>query len=183
MIKQQKRLVVRGGGAAGMSAASRARRLQPDWEIIALERGPRVSFTLCGLPYLVSDVVKDEESLVAYTPEYFQEERKIDVRTGHEVRRIDAQAGMVEAFSFWTGEKTPIPYDKLVIAAGAQPVRPNIPRITLDGVFTLRSLEGGVAIKEFLRSRKVRVGAIIGGGYIGLEMAEARRGAGAGGGV
>jgi NADPH-dependent 2,4-dienoyl-CoA reductase/sulfur reductase-like enzyme len=179
MVKQQKRLVVIGGGAAGMSAASRARRLQPDWEVIALERGPHVSFILCGLPYLVSDVVKDEESLVVYTPEYFQEERKIDVRTAHEVRRIDAQAGLVEAFSFRTGEKTSIPYDKLVIAAGAQPVRPNIPGITLDGVFTLRSLEGGVAIKEFLQTRKVRRAAIIGGGYIGLEMAESFRTAGA----
>jgi NADPH-dependent 2,4-dienoyl-CoA reductase/sulfur reductase-like enzyme len=179
MVKQQKRLVVIGGGAAGMSAATTARRRQPDWEIIALECGPHVSFILCGLPYFVSDVVKDQESLVVYTPEYFREERNIDVRTGHEVRRIDAEAGLVEAVNFWTGEKTSIPYDKLVIAAGAQAIRPNIPGIALAGVFTLRSLESGAAIKDFLQARKVRRAALIGGGYIGLEMAEALRTVGA----
>ena len=179
MVKQQKRLVVIGGGTAGMSAATTARRRQPDWEIIALERGPHVSFFLSGLPYLISGIVKDAESLVVYTPEYFREERNIDVRTGHEVRRIDAGASLVEAVNFWNGEKTIIPYDKLVIAAGAQPVRPNIPGMSLAGVFTLRSLEAGTAIKEFLQTRKVRRAALIGGGYIGLQMAEALRAVGA----
>ena len=175
MVKQQKRLVVIGGGTAGMSAATAARRRQPDWEIIVLERGPHVSFFLSGLPYLISGIVKDAEALVVYTPEYFREERNIDVRTGHEVRRIDAGAGLVEAVNFWNGEKTNVPYDKLVIAAGAQPVRPNIPGISLAGVFTLRSLEAGAAIKEFLQTRKARRAALIGGGYIGLQMSEALR--------
>jgi CoA-dependent NAD(P)H sulfur oxidoreductase len=179
MVKQQKRLVILGGGTAGMSAATTARRRQPDWEIIALERGQHVSFFLSGLPYLISGTVKDAESLVVYTPEYFRAERNIDVRIGHEVRRIDAGAGLVEAVNFWNGEKTTVPYDKLVIAAGAQAVRPNIPGISLAGVFTLRSLEAGAAIKEFLQTRKVRRAALIGGGYIGLQMAEALRAVGA----
>ncbi len=175
MAKDKKTLVIIGGGAAGMSAATAARRCQPDWEIIALERGQHVSFILCGLPYLVSEVVKEKESLIVYTPEYFREERKIDVRTGHEVQHIDAEAGTVEAADQSTRQKVSIPFDKLVIAAGAHAIRPNIPGISLDGVFTLRSLEGGVRIREYLKAHKVRKAAIIGGGYIGLEMAEALR--------
>jgi NADPH-dependent 2,4-dienoyl-CoA reductase/sulfur reductase-like enzyme len=179
MTKDKKRLVIIGGGAAGMSAATAARRRQEDWEIIALERGPHVSFILCGLPYLVSEIVKDQESLIVYTPEYFRTERSIDVRTGQEVRHIDAEAGVVEAVDHSTRQRVSIPYDKLVIAAGAHAVRPNIPGISLGGVFTLRSLQSGAAIRDYIKSHKVRRAALIGGGYIGLEMAEALRIAGA----
>ncbi len=179
MEKQPKRLVVIGGGAAGMSAASRARRLQPDWEIVAFERGSHVSFILCGLPYFVADVVKEEESLVVYTPEYFAEERRIEVRTGHEARSIDPKGKSIEVVNLSTRETATIPYDKLVIASGAQAVRPNITGLDLTGVFTLRSLESGAAIKSFTTTRSPRRAAIIGGGYIGLEMAEALRATGA----
>ena len=179
MAKDKKTLVIIGGGAAGMSAATAARRCQPDWEIITLERGQHVSFILCGLPYLVSKIVKEKESLIVYTPEYFREERRIDVRTGHEVQHIDAEAGTVEAADQSTRQKVSIPFDKLVIAAGAHAIRPNIPGISLDGVFSLRSLEGGVRIREYLKAHKVSKAAIIGGGYIGLEMAEALRMVGA----
>lgn len=175
MSKQPKKLVVIGGGAAGMSAATTARRLRPDWDITVLERGSHVSFILCGLPYFICNTVKDLESLVVYTPEYFRKERNIDVRIRHEVRRIDSREQVVEALAVDTREKETLRYDSLVIAAGANAVRPNIPGIGLAGVFTLRSLQSGVQIKEYLKTRRVRRAALIGGGYIGLEMAEAMR--------
>ncbi len=172
-------LVVIGGGAAGMSAASRARRLQPDWEIAAFERSPNVSFILCGLPYFVDDVVPSERDLIVYTPDYFRSERRIDVRTRHEVQRIDPSAKAVHAVDLTSGEPVIASYEKLVYAGGALPVRPPIPGIDLEGVFILRSIESGVAIKDFVSGRSVRRAVVIGGGYVGLEMAEALRGIGA----
>ncbi len=179
MDDQGRRLLIIGGGAAGMSAATAARRLQANREIVVLERGPHVSFVLCGLPYFVSGIVKDLDSLIAHTPEYFRAERNIDVRTGHEVKRIDAENATVEFVDVATREKGVISYDKLVIAAGAQPIVPNIRGLGLPGVFALRALEGGAAIKDFIVRRPVRRAAIIGAGYIGLEMAESLQTAGA----
>jgi NADPH-dependent 2,4-dienoyl-CoA reductase/sulfur reductase-like enzyme len=174
-----KSVVVIGGGAAGMSAASRVRRLRPDWPITVLERGDYVSFILCGLPYYVEGLVESEERLVVYTPEFFQTERNIDVRTRHEARRIDTTNRLVEAVDLESGASQTLPYDRLVIAAGAEPVRPRIPGLDLEGVFTLHSIPSGMAIRSFLGSRAVRRAAIIGAGYVGLEMAQALRSIGA----
>ncbi len=179
MERQAKRLLVIGGGAAGMSAAAAARRRQPEAEIVVLERGPRVSFMLCGLPYFISNVVKDEESLVVYEADYFRTERQIDVRTGCELKSIDAQEHTVECIDVATRQKEAIGYKKLVIAAGAQPILPGIRGLELGGVFALRSLDSAVAIKRFIAQRPVHRAAIIGAGYIGLEMAEALTTAGA----
>ncbi len=179
MERRAKRLLVIGGGAAGMSAAAAARRRQPEAEIVVLERGPRVSFMLCGLPYFISDVVKDEESLVVYEADYFRTERQIDVRTGCEVKGIDAQEHTVEFVNAATREKEIIGYKKLVIAAGAQPILPGIRGLELGGMFALRSLDSAIAIKQFIARRPVKRAAIIGAGYIGLEMAEALTTAGA----
>jgi NADPH-dependent 2,4-dienoyl-CoA reductase/sulfur reductase-like enzyme len=174
-----RRLLIIGGGAAGMSAATAARRYQADREIVVLERGPNVSFVLCGLPYYVSGIVQKLDSLIVYTPEYFRTERNIDVRTGCEVKRIDAGSATVEFVDLATRQKAVISYDKLVIAGGAQPIVPSIPGLALRGVFALRSLEGGAAMKDFVARRPVRRAAIIGAGYIGLEMAESLQTAGA----
>ncbi|MGD0765845.1 MAG: FAD-dependent oxidoreductase, partial [Dehalococcoidia bacterium] len=179
MNRQSKRLVVIGGGTAGISAALATRRLQPDWEVVILERGPYVSFVLGGLPYLVAGVVEEEGSLVLHTSEYYSGEHRIDVRTEHEVKGIDPGGRAVEVASLLTGEKTALSYHKLIIASGARAVSPNIPGLALAGVFSLRSLEGGVATKQFIRARGVRRAAIIGAGYIGLEMAESLYAAGA----
>jgi NADPH-dependent 2,4-dienoyl-CoA reductase/sulfur reductase-like enzyme len=178
MDDRSRRLLIIGGGAAGMSAASAARRYQPDREIVVLERGPNVSFVLCGLPYYISGVVDDLQSLVVYTPERFGAERNVEVRTGCDVKRIDAGSATVEFIDLSTREKAAVTYDKLVIAAGAQPIVPSIPGLALPGVFALRSLESGVAIKDFVARRPVRRAAIIGAGYIGLEMAESLQTAG-----
>lgn len=172
-------VMIIGGGAAGMSAASRVRRLRSDWPITVLERGDYVSFILCGLPYYVEGLVDSESRLVVYTPEFFRMERNIDVRTGREARRIDTANRLVEAVDLESGASESFHYDRLVIAAGAQPVRPRIPGLDLDGVFTLHSIPSGMAIRSFLGSQTVRRAAIIGAGYVGLEMAEALRGVGA----
>jgi NADPH-dependent 2,4-dienoyl-CoA reductase/sulfur reductase-like enzyme len=179
MERQEKRLLVIGGGAAGMSAASAARRLRSDLEIVVLERGADVSFVLCGVPYFISDVVKDRGSLIVYTPEYFRTERNIDVRTEHEAKRIDPQNSTVEFVDTASRERGVLSYDRLVVAVGAQPIVPGIPGLALAGVFALRSLESGAAIKDFVARRPVRRAAIIGAGYIGLEMADSLRTAGA----
>lgn len=174
-----KSVVVIGGGAAGMSAASRVRRLRPDWPITVLERGDYVSFILCGLPYYVEGLVDSESRLVVYTPEFFRTERNIDVRTRHEARRVDTANRLVEAVDLESGASQTFHYDRLVIAAGAQPVRPRIPGLDLEGVFTLHSIPSGLAIRSFLGSQTVRRAAVIGAGYVGLEMTEALRGVGA----
>lgn len=173
------RVVVIGGGAAGMSAASRVRRLRPDWEITVLERGEHVSFILCGLPYYIEGLVDDENRLAVYTPDYFRAERSIDVRTRQEARRIDPAGRLVEAVDLASGASHAFPYDRLIIAAGAQPVRPKIAGLDLEGVFVLRSIPSGVAVRSFLGNRTVRRAVIVGGGYVGLEMAEALRALGA----
>jgi len=163
------RLVVIGGVAAGLSAAARARRVSRDLEITVLEKGPLVSYGACGLPHYVSGVVPAMEQLVTYTPEYFRRERRIDVRTGAEVVRIEHPRRQVVLAS---GEA--IRYDGLVIATGASASRQ---LAGSDGaqVFTINTPDDARALREFLIAKKPRRGLVIGAGYIGLEAAEALR--------
>jgi NADPH-dependent 2,4-dienoyl-CoA reductase/sulfur reductase-like enzyme len=175
------RLVVIGGDAAGMTAASRARRRRDlvDLEIVAFERGPYTSYSACGIPYLVGDLVGDLGELVARTPE---EHRRngIDVRIAHEVVGIDLDRRQVRVRNLsaaGTGERDE-PFDQLVVATGAVPYRPRVPGIDADGVFGVQTLADGVAVRRAIDDRQPRRAVIVGGGYIGLEMAEAlvRRG-------
>jgi NADPH-dependent 2,4-dienoyl-CoA reductase/sulfur reductase-like enzyme len=178
MGDDSKRLLIIGGGAAGMSAAIAARRFAPEKEILVLERGPNVSFVLCGLPYFISGLVPNLNDLVVHTPQYFQSERNIEVRTGQDVKFIDAYNHSIELIDLPTHRKNVLSYEKLVIAAGAQPIVPSIHGLGLEGIFALRSLENAAAIKEFVGRKPVRKAAIIGAGYIGLEMAESLKLAG-----
>jgi NADPH-dependent 2,4-dienoyl-CoA reductase/sulfur reductase-like enzyme len=166
-------LVVIGGGAAGMTAASRARRLQPDWRITVFERGDYVSFILCGLPYYVGDVIDSHESLIVYTPEFFQKKRRIEVHTGHEVRRIDHEQRLLEVTDLRTGRAFTWRYGKLVVAMGAEAVRPRLEGIDLGNVFVLRTIDDGRSIKAALQQGGLSHAVVIGAGYIGVEMAEA----------
>ncbi len=166
-------LVVIGGGAAGMTAASRARRLQPDSRITVFERGEYVSFILCGLPYFIDDIIASHESLIVYTPEFFEKERRIQVRTGHEVRRIDPERKLLEVVDLRTGRDFTHGYGKLVVATGAEAVRPRLEGIELSNVFVVRSIDDGRWIKGALQAGGLRHAVIIGAGYVGLEMAEA----------
>ncbi|MFD9794401.1 FAD-dependent oxidoreductase [Streptomyces sp. NPDC059070] len=173
------RLVVIGGDATGMSAASQARRLKgPDeLEIVAFERGGFTSFSACGIPYWVGGEVPERDDLIARTPEEHRE-RGIDLRMRTEVREIDPAGRRVRARDLESGEESWTAYDKLVIATGARPVRPQLPGIDAPGVHGVQTLDDGQALLDTLAAASGRRAVIVGAGYIGVEMAEAllRRG-------
>jgi NADPH-dependent 2,4-dienoyl-CoA reductase/sulfur reductase-like enzyme len=168
----RRRFVVVGGDAAGMKAASAAkRRAGDDLEVIAFERGPFTSYALCGLPYFVGGLVPRADLLVARSPEQHRA-NGIDVRTGHDVRVVDPTERVVEVVGP-DARVTREPYDELLLATGATPVRPRLAGIDLPGVMTIHSIPDAVAIDTHLRDRGARRAVVVGGGYIGLEMVEA----------
>lgn len=169
----RERLVVVGGVAAGLSAASAARRRNREMEIRVYEKGPDISYSNCGLPYFVGGQVKDANSLRIHSPEFFHSERNIDVLVNHEVVEIAAGRRRISVVAGGGSGPEEVPYDHLVIATGAEPAWPAIPGLDLAGVFHVNDLQSTVALKQYLDSASVRKAAIIGGGYIGLEMAEA----------
>lgn len=165
------RLVVVGGDAAGMSAASQARRLRPGLEIIAFERGSHVSYSACGEPYFAGGLVDSIDDLIARTPEQFAA-MDIDVRLHHEVVEIDLYRRSLTVRSHEDGSESPIGFDHLMYATGSKPARPDsIEGIRLPGVLGLRTLDDAVALRDTIDSDIKRV-AVLGGGYIGLEVAE-----------
>ncbi|WP_406145033.1 FAD-dependent oxidoreductase [Streptomyces sp. NBC_01012] len=168
------RLVVVGGDAAGMSAASQARRLKgPDaMSIIAFERGDFTSYSACGIPYWVSGDVEGPDALIARTPDEHRA-RAIDLRTRTEVTGIDVAGHRVRALDRDSGETYWTGYDKLVIATGARPVRPRLPGIDAPGVHGVQTLGDGQALLESLERAPGRRAVVVGAGYIGVEMAEA----------
>ncbi|TYL36997.1 pyridine nucleotide-disulfide oxidoreductase [Natronococcus pandeyae] len=163
--------VIVGGDAAGMSAASKAKREEPDRDVIVFELGEWVSYAACGMPYYVKGTVDDLEDLVAVTPEEFREERDVDLRTGHEVVAIDPEERTVTVET--DGERFEQPYEDLLIGTGARAVEPPFDGFDLEGVFTLRSMDEADAIEDFVADREPTTAAIVGGGYVGVEMAEA----------
>jgi NADPH-dependent 2,4-dienoyl-CoA reductase/sulfur reductase-like enzyme len=169
----KKRLIVIGGNAAGMSAASQARRHGPDMDIIVLERGNFISYSLCGLPYYIADLVKEIESLVIRKAEVFRKKMGMDIRTQHEVIRIDTPGRRVRVRRAETGEQFWESFDHLMIATGAKPRRPAFLPTRLDGLFFVNSMPEGIAVKHFLAQNRIKRAIVVGGGYIGLEMAEA----------
>ena len=166
------RFVIIGGDAAGMSAASRAKRNMNDLEVIVLEQTQDVSYSACGMPYNIANPDSGIEDLVVRPAHVFREKQGIDLRTGHRVDEIDRSAKVVRG-SKKTGEAFEIPYDKLLIATGARPIVPDISGMASRGVMALKSLEDGRRIKEFIGSKKVKRVVIVGMGYIALEMCEA----------
>lgn len=163
-----------GGDAAGMSAASQARRLRgPDeLEIVAFERGNFASYSACGIPYWVGGDVTDRDRLVARTPEEHRE-RDIDLRMRTEVTEIDVAGARVRSRELDTGTEAWTSYDKLVIATGARPVRPDLPGIDAPGVHGVQTLDDGQALLDTLERARGRRAVVVGAGYIGVEMAEA----------
>ncbi|MCX4642483.1 FAD-dependent oxidoreductase [Streptomyces sp. NPDC055059] len=179
MSPTRERLVVIGGDAAGMSAASQARRMRgPDeLEIVAFERGHFSSYSACGIPYWVGGEVAGRDELIARTPEEHRE-RSIDLRMRTEVTELDVAGGRVRSRELDTGTEVWTSYDKLVIATGARPVRPRIPGIDAPGVHGVQTLDDGQALLDSLAATQGRRAVVVGAGYIGVEMAEAliRRG-------
>lgn len=165
------RLVVIGGVAAGTKAASRARRVDPNLEITVYQEEPEISISECGLPYLISGVVESRDDLVARTPEQFAE-KDVEVLTRHRVEKISPEDKQLAVKDLATGEQFEDSYDRLIIATGATATLPTIEGADLDGIFTLRSLTDTDAIEKYIKERSPEKAAIVGGGYIGLEVAE-----------
>ncbi len=166
------RILIVGGVAGGASCAARARRLSEEAEIIIFERGPYASFANCGLPYYVGDVIPEESDLLVATPQYFKERFNIDVRVNSEVTAIDLQKNEVDVRNIETGETYCEGYDALVLSPGAVPVRPPLPGIDLPGIFSLRTIPDSRRMREWIVEQGVKRAVIVGGGFIGLEMAE-----------
>ncbi len=171
LLMSRECLLIIGGVAAGMSAASRARKINPRLEIVVLEKGDYVSYGTCGLPYYLANRVRQPEDLIVYTPEFFRRERNIDVRTSHEAVEILPGQKRVRALRKGSQE-TVFQYDKLILATGGAPAV-DIPGSDAANVFTCNDLAGAIALKEFIKKHRPRRAAVVGGGYIGLEVAEA----------
>ncbi|MCB2156619.1 FAD-dependent oxidoreductase [bacterium] len=167
-----KRVLIVGGVAGGASCAARLRRMDEEAEIVMFEKGPYVSFANCGLPYHVGDVIKEEGSLQVANPTLFRNRFNIDVRVNHEVTAIDREAKTVEVCDTHSGEVTTESYDTLVLSPGSKPIIPPIKGVDREGVFRCLTIPDTKAIREWIVSRQARSAVVIGGGYIGLEMAE-----------
>jgi CoA-dependent NAD(P)H sulfur oxidoreductase len=164
-------LVIVGGVAAGTKAASRARRVDSEAEIIIYQEEPEPSISECGLPYFLSGMVEGREELVVRTPEEFAE-KGIEVRVRHRVEKIDPEDRRISVRALDDGEVFEDAYDRLIVATGARAVLPPIPGADLDGVFVLRFLTDADEVKGYIRERFPERAAVVGGGYIGLEVAE-----------
>jgi NADPH-dependent 2,4-dienoyl-CoA reductase/sulfur reductase-like enzyme len=193
----KEKLIVIGGVAAGMSAASGAKRVNLDIEAIVVEKDFFISYGACSLPYYISNDIKEITDLISLTPETARNERGIAVLTRHEALGIDAGKKEVLVADLPTGKQSPLPYDKLVIATGGLPVRPPFPGIDLKNIFTIRNLHDGIEIKKYIdewnlfhacvgspeciylnrfgTGKRPMKTVIVGGGYIGMEMCESFR--------
>lgn len=167
-----KKTLIIGGVAGGASCAARLRRLDEKREIILFERGAYISFANCGLPYYVGDVIQNRESLFLMTPERMAERFRIDARINSEVLSIDRKTKTVTIRNLHTGTQYAESYDDLVIATGSSPLRPNIPGIDSEGIRTLWTIPDADEIRNLIRVRKIETVAVVGGGFIGLEMAD-----------
>lgn len=174
-MPERKRILIVGGVAGGASAATRARRLSEDAEIVLFERGPYVSFANCGLPYHVGGAIQDRKRLLVQTPEGLYARYEIDVRVNTDVVVIDRQAREVVVRDLRGRREYRQPYDALVLSPGAEPIRPPIPGIEDPCIFTLRNMRDMDEILHAVDTVPHRTALIVGAGYIGLEMAEALR--------
>ncbi len=169
------RLVIVGGDAAGMTAATQARRLQgpKELEIVAFERGHYTSYSACGIPYYVGDVVDDLETLIVRSPKAFREDSDISAHIRHEVVAIDLEARRVKVRDLEAESERWEGFDRLMVATGATPVKPEWPGGDAEGIFGVQVLDDGVDIRAWVDEQKPQSAVVIGGGYIGIEMAEA----------
>ncbi|MFA7406368.1 MAG: FAD-dependent oxidoreductase [Anaerolineaceae bacterium] len=164
--------VIIGGVAGGASTAARLRRMDEHAEILMLERGPYVSFANCGLPYHIGEVIHDRERLLVVTPQDLKGLLNIDVRVNNEVIRINRAQKTITVRNIETSSTYEESYDKLVLSPGAAPIIPTLPGVSLPGVFTLRYMPDMDAIKDYIDQEKPPRAVVVGGGFIGLEIAE-----------
>ena len=166
------KIVIIGGVAGGASAAARLRRLNEQAQITIFERSGYVSYANCGLPYYIGGTIEDEGDLTLQTPQSFRRRFNIDVRVKHEAVRINREAKTVTVRNLENGETFDEPYEKLILSPGAKPIRPDFPGVDSRRVFTLRTVEDTLRIRRFVEDEKPQSAVVIGGGFIGLEMAE-----------
>ena len=166
------KVVIVGGVAGGATAAARIRRLDENAEIVVFEKSGFVSYANCGLPYFIGDVITDQEELTLQTPESFWERFRISVKTNHEVTGVYPDEKTVMVRNNLTGDEWKEDYDKLILSPGARPVRPNLPGIDSERIFTLRTVEDTLRIHDYVSTRGVKSVVMAGGGYIGIETAE-----------
>lgn len=167
-----KKILIIGGVAGGASAAARLRRLDETSEIIMFERGPYISYANCGLPYHIGNVIKERSSLLLQTPEAMSSKYNVDVRVESEVVSINKENKTVDVKKLKTGEIYTESYDTLVISTGSSPLKPPIEGINSPGIFTLWTVPDTDEIKRFINEKKPKDAVVIGGGFIGLEVAE-----------
>ena len=165
------KVVIIGGVAGGATTATRLRRLDENAEIVLFERGEHISFANCGLPYYIGDVIENEDDLLVQTPEKFKERFNIDVRIKQEVIKIDKKNKQVEIRKNDTKETYFETYDKLVLSPGAEPINP-FKEVKSDRIFTIRNVNDAEKVKTFIENNNPQSAVIVGGGYIGVEMAE-----------
>lgn len=168
----RKRVLIVGGVAGGASCAARLRRLDESAEIVVFDRGPYASFANCGLPYFVGDVISDQKKLVVASAQLFRDRFDIAIRTRHEVLSIDRTARTIRVRDLEAGTERDEPYDALVLSPGAAPIRPPLPGIDLPGIFAVRTIPDSVRIRQWIEEHAPQRAVVVGGGFIGLEMAE-----------
>ena len=166
------KVVIVGGVAGGATAAARIRRLDEQAQILVFERSGYVSYANCGLPYYIGDVITDPEALTLQTPQSFQKRFRVDMKVRHEVTAIHPDRKTVSVINLDTGETFEESYDKLLLSPGATPLRPDLPGIDSSSLFTLRTVEDTFRIKEYISAHQPQSAVIVGGGFIGVEMAE-----------
>ena len=166
------KVIIVGGVAGGATAAARIRRLDERAEIVVFERSGFISYANCGLPYYIGDVITEAEELTLQTPESFYSRFRVDMRVHHEVTAIHPEKKAVSVKNLKTGEKFEESYDKLILSPGAKPTKPRFPGADLDKVFTLRTVEDTLRIKNYINENHPQSVVLAGGGFIGLELAE-----------
>ena len=166
------KVVIVGGVAGGATAATRLRRLDEHAQITVFERSGYISYANCGLPYYIGGVIEDKEELTLQTPESIGKRFRIDMKVHHEVTDINVLKKTVTVCNLDTGKVYEESYDKLILSPGAKPVMPNLPGIENEKIFTLRTVEDTLKIRAFVEDKKPKTAVIVGGGFIGLEVAE-----------
>ncbi|HYH01977.1 MAG TPA: FAD-dependent oxidoreductase, partial [Bacillota bacterium] len=167
-----RKVIIVGGVAGGASAAARLRRLDEAVEIILVEKGEAISYANCGLPYYIGDVITERENLFLQTPGSMQQRFKIDVRVQSEVIRIERDRKEIVIKDLVKDETYRESYDQLVLSTGSVPLIPKLPGTDLERVFALRNIPDMDRIKQYLKQNRIETAAVIGGGFIGVEMAE-----------
>ena len=171
-MKTNQKILIIGGVAGGASAAARLRRLDESANIIMFEKDEYISFANCGLPYYIGGEITDKEALTLQTPESFKARFNVDVRNFNEVKAIDPKNKMVIVYNHQTQTEYQESYDKLLLSMGAKPIKPKIPGIDSNKVFTLRNIPDTYKIKKYVDMNKPKHAIVVGGGFIGIEMAE-----------